>query len=39
MTDHEQVLREIGRRMAKEEMRSVGFDTVFPAETILSCAD
>src|SRR5215204_360452 len=39
MTKHEQVLREIGRRMATEETRSASFDTVFPAGTILSCAD
>jgi ribosomal protein L33 len=39
MTEHEHVLREIGRRMAKEETRIAGFDTVFPAGTILSCSD
>ena len=39
MTEQEQAVREIGRRMVKEERRSTGFDTVFPAGTILSCAD
>jgi hypothetical protein len=39
MTDHEIALREIGRRMTKEETRSASFDTVFPAGTILSCPD
>lgn len=39
MMDHERVLREIGRRMAREERRIAGLDTVFPAGTILSCAD
>ena len=39
MTEHEQVLREIGGRMAMEETRIVGFDTIFPQGTILSCAD
>ena len=39
MTDYERVLREIGRRMAKEETRSAGFDVVFPAGTVLSCAN
>jgi hypothetical protein len=38
MTDREHVLREIGRRMAKEETRIAGLDTVFPAGTILSCS-
>src|SRR5687768_7147683 len=39
MTEQEQVVREIGRRMAKEETRIAGFDTVFPAGTLLSCSD
>jgi hypothetical protein len=39
MTEQEHALREIGRRMAKEETRIADFDTVFPAGTILSCAD
>lgn len=39
MTEHEHVLREIGRRMAQEETRSAGLDTIFPQGTILSCAD
>jgi hypothetical protein len=39
MTDQEHAVREIGHRMAKEETRSAGFDTVFPAGIILSCAD
>lgn len=39
MTEQEHAVREIGRRMAKEQTRSAGFDTVFPAGTILSCAD
>ena len=39
MTDHERVLREIGRRMAKEGATTSGFDTVFPAGTIVSCSD
>jgi hypothetical protein len=39
MTEQEHVLREIGRRMAKEKVRKDCFDTVFPAGTILSCAD
>jgi len=39
MTEQEHALREIGRRMAKEERRIAGFNTVFPAGTILSCAD
>ena len=39
MTEQEQAVREIGRRMVKEETRSAGFDTVFPAGTILTCAD
>jgi hypothetical protein len=39
MTDQEQVLREIGRRMATEETRIPGLDMVFPAGTILSCSD
>jgi hypothetical protein len=37
--EYEQVLREIGRRMATEETRRAGFDTVFPAGAILSCSD
>lgn len=39
MTEQEHVLREIGHRMATEETRIAGFDTVFPQGTILSCAD
>jgi len=39
MTEHEHAVREIGRRMVKEETRSAGFDTVFPVGTILSCSD
>jgi hypothetical protein len=39
MTEHEQVLQEIGRRMAKEGTIIPGLDTVFPQGTILSCAD
>jgi len=39
MTEQEQAMREIGRRMMKEETRSAGFDTVFPAGTLLSCSD
>ena len=39
MTEQEHALREIGRRMVKEETRIAGFDTVFPAGTILSCSD
>jgi len=39
MTNHEHAVRDIGRRMVKEEIRSAGFDTVFPAGTILSCSD
>src|SRR5688572_22752954 len=39
MMEHDQVLREIGHRMATEETRSAGFDTVFPAGTLLSCSD
>ena len=39
MTEREVAMREIGRRMVKEERRSAGFDTVFPAGTILSCAE
>ena len=39
MTDHEQALREIGRRMATEETTISGLDTVFPARTLLSCSD
>jgi hypothetical protein len=39
MTDQEHAVREIGRRMVKEETRITGFDTVFPAGTILSYAD
>ena len=39
MTDQEHTVREIGRRMVKEKTRSAGFDTVFPAGTILSCSD
>ena len=39
MTEQEQAVREIGRRMAKEETIIPGFDTVFPAGTIVSCSD
>ena len=39
MTKQEQVVREIGRRMMKEETRIAGFDTIFPQGTILSCSD
>ena len=39
MTEHEQAVREIGRRMMNGETRIACFDTVFPAGTILSCAD
>ena len=39
MTKQERAVREIGRRMATEETRSAGFETVFPAGTILSCSD
>jgi hypothetical protein len=39
VTEQEHALCEIGRRMAKEETRSASCDTVFPAGTILSCAD
>src|SRR5918999_203237 len=39
MTDQEQAVREIGRRMVKEEAWKDGFDTVFPAGIILSCSD
>ena len=39
MTDQEYALREIGRRMAKEETTIPGLDTVLPAGTILSCSD
>jgi hypothetical protein len=38
MTERDQALREIGRRMAREEIRIAGLDTVFPVGTILSCA-
>jgi hypothetical protein len=39
MTEQEQTVREIGRRMAKGKARIVGFNTVFPAGTILLCSD
>ena len=39
MTEQAHALREIGRRMAKEDVRKDCFDTVFPAGTILSCSD
>jgi hypothetical protein len=39
MTEHEHALREIGRRMAKEDRRKDWCDTVFPAGTLLSCSD
>jgi hypothetical protein len=39
MTEQDQAVQEIGRRMMKEETRIAGCDTVFPAGTILSCAD
>jgi hypothetical protein len=39
MTEYEQAVRAIGRRMAKEETRNAGFDTVFLQGTLLSCAD
>jgi hypothetical protein len=39
MTEQEHALREIGRRMAMEETKIAGYNTVFPAGTILSCAD
>ena len=37
MTEQEHTVREIGRRMAEEETKRAGFNTVFG--TILSCAD
>lgn len=39
MTVYEQIVREIGRRMAKEEKQGASLDTTFPQGTILSCAD
>ena len=39
MTEQEHTVREIGRRMAEEETKRAGFNTVFSAGTILSCAD
>lgn len=39
MTDQEHAIREIGRRMAREETRIPGLETVFPPGTLLSCAD
>jgi ribosomal protein L33 len=39
MTDQEQAVREIGRRMAKEETTIPGLDTAFPAGLILACSD
>lgn len=38
MTERETVLREIGRRMAAEETRIPGLDTVFLTGTIVSCS-
>lgn len=39
MTETEQVVREIGRRMAQEATRLPARETIFPPGTILSCAD
>ena len=39
MTEQEHAVRKIGRRMAQEETRIAGLDTVFPAGTMLSCPD